>query len=100
MAGDRRGVVKVQDELAVSRVALALLVDPVFAVCRKFGYLPSLALVFAKVLDDKGLHVRDGKQPLSRGVDGEAAQVASDPAAIEFFGDSGGCAAADKAVQD
>ena len=62
--------------------------------------LPRLALVLAQVLDDERFDVRDAQQPLARGVDGEAAQVAGDPAAAQLFGDGRGGAAAAEAVED
>ena len=40
------------------------------------------------------------QQPLARGVDGEAAEVAGDPAAVQLLGDGGRRAAAGEAVED
>ena len=62
--------------------------------------LPRLALVFAQVLDDERFDILDAEQPLARGVDGEAPQVAGDPAAVELFGDGRRGAAAAEAVED
>lgn len=61
--------------------------------------MPLLALVFAEVLDDEGLRV-DAEQALAGGVDGEASEVAGNPAAVELFGDGGGGAGAAEAVED
>ena len=44
-------------------------------------------LVGAEVLDVEGAAVGDVQQALARGVDGEAAEVAPDPAAVELLGD-------------
>ena len=62
--------------------------------------LPRLALVFAQVLDDERFDVLDAEQPLARGVDGEAPQVAGDPAAVQLLGHGRGGAAAAEAVED
>ena len=45
-------------------------------------------------------HVRDAEQPLARGVDGEAPQVAGDPAPVQLLGDGRGGAAAAEAVEN
>ena len=42
-------VIKLKNELPVSAFALALLFQMIFTVGRKFGRLPSLAFVFAKI---------------------------------------------------
>ncbi len=65
----------------------------------ELGDLPLLAFVLAEILDDERLHASDAEQALAGGVDGEASEVAGDPAAIELFGDGGGGAAAYEAIQ-
>ena len=62
--------------------------------------LPVLPLVLAKVQDLEWLAALDAEQALTRGVDGEAAQVAADPAAAELLGDGEGCAGAAEEVSD
>ncbi len=52
--------------------------------------LPDLALVPAEVGDDEGLAAGEVEQALARGVDGEAAEIDGDPAAVQAFGDCGG----------
>ena len=59
-----------------------------------------LALVLAEVLDDERLHAGDAEQALARGVDGEASEVAGDPAAVELFGDGGGGAGTAEAIEN
>jgi hypothetical protein len=101
VAADRRGVVKLKDEFAVGGSRVLFCSSSLsLAVGGKLGDLPLLALVFAQVLHDEGLHIGDAEQALARGVDGEASEVAGDPAAVEFFGNGGGGAASNKAVQN
>jgi hypothetical protein len=92
-------VVKLKDELAVGVLALFLFCQTVFAVRGELSDLPLLAFVFAEVLDDEGLHVGDAEQALAGGVDGEASEIAGDPAAVELFGDGSGGAGAAEAVE-
>src|SRR5208282_4892926 len=95
-----RGVIKLKNELAVGGLAFFLLFEAVFTIRGKLGDLPLLAFVFAEVLDDERLHAGDAKQSLAGGVDGEAPEVAGNPAAVEFFGDGSGGARAAEAVKD
>jgi len=62
--------------------------------------LPLLALVFAEVLDDERFNVGDAEQALACSVDGEAAKVTGDPAAVELFGDGGGGAGTAEAIEN
>jgi hypothetical protein len=62
VAADRRGVVKLKDELAVGSLAFSLLFESVFAIRRKLGDLPFLAFVLAQVLDNERLDVRNTEQ--------------------------------------
>lgn len=66
----------------------------------KFGDLPLLALVLAEVLNDERLHAGDAEQALADGVNGEASEVASNPAAVELLGNGSGGAGAAEAVED
>ena len=100
VAADWSSVVKLKDELAVGGLAFFLFCQPVFAIRGELGDLPLLALVFAEVLDDEGLYVGNAEQTLTGGMDGEASEVAGNPAAVELFGDGGRGAAADEAVED
>ena len=61
--------------------------------------LPQLALVLAEVLHDEGRKVRNREEPLTRGVNREAAEVARDPASTELLGDDGGGTRSDEAVE-
>ena len=51
---------------------------------RELPRLPQLPFVFAEILHDERPHVGNAEQPLAGGVDGEAAEVAGDPAAIQL----------------
>jgi hypothetical protein len=48
--------------------------------------LPVLSLVGTEILDLEGLAVGDIEEPLTRGMNCEAAKVAIDPAAADFLG--------------
>ena len=93
-------MVKLKNELAVIGFAFFLLFQAVLAVGRKLRDLPLLALVLAEVLHHERLHAGDAEQALARGVDGESSQVTGNPAAVELFGDSSGCAGTAEAVED
>ncbi len=67
---------------------------------RELPRLPQLPFVFAEILHDERPHVWYAEQPLAGGVDGEAAKLSGDPAAIRLLGDGGGRAAAGEAVED
>ena len=54
--------------------------------------LPVPPLVLAQVQDIERSAAFETEQPLARGVDGEAAQVAANPATPELFSDGEGCA--------
>ena len=62
--------------------------------------LPQLPLVLAEVLHQERLDAFDVEQALAGGVDGEAAEVAGDPAAAELLGDRRRRAGAAEAVED
>jgi hypothetical protein len=93
VAGDRLGVVELDDEASV-RLRRRL------GAVAELGGLPGLALVLAEVLDHERLHAGDAEEPLACRVDGESAEVACDPAAVELLGDGGGGAGAAEAVED
>src|SRR5207237_10823026 len=65
----RVGTIQIENKAAVTGLCQCspLLVLP------KLSHLPGLTLILAKVLDDKGAHVRQGEKPLASGVNGEAA---------------------------
>jgi len=100
MARKRIGVVEVEDELPIGSFTLPLFVQMVFAIRRKFRHLPCLMFVFPEILDDEGLDFRDAQQTLTGGVNGEAAQITSNPSAVQLFGHSSSCSAPNKAVED
>ena len=62
--------------------------------------LPVLPLVSAQVQDLEWIAALDAEQTLTRGVDGEAAQVTADPATAELLGDGEGCTRAAEEVGD
>ena len=95
VALDRPGAVQLQDEAAIVGGHGRGLRRPA-----ELRGLPRLALVFAQVLDHERFDVLDAEQTLAGGVDGEAPQVAGDPAAVQLFGHGRGGAAAAEAVQD
>ncbi len=93
-------MVKLQDELDVGPVPLGRLLRRLGAVHREAAGLPLLAFVFTEVLHDERPHVGDAQQPFARGVDGEAAQVAGDPTAIQLLRDRRRGAGAGKAIEN
>ncbi len=99
-AVERRGPVELEDELDVGTVALGCMFRSFRPVLGELAGLPQLPLVLAEVLDDEGPHVGDVEQPLAGGVDGEAAQIAGDPAPVQLLSHGGGGSAADEAVED
>ncbi len=90
VAGDGLGAVQVEDEAAVAPAARASALSPNSAACHTCrSYLP-------RFWTTKGRTFGDRQQPLAGGVDGEAAQVAGDPAPVQLLGHGGGGAAADR----
>jgi hypothetical protein len=83
--GQGLGMIQVQDEVNVGRHRGLIRLRRLLVA--EGHPLPVLALVLAEVEDLEGLAVRDAEQALAGGVDREAAEVAADPAAVEFFGD-------------
>jgi hypothetical protein len=71
-------VVELQDELTIGTQLL-------LSALTKLRYLPRLSLILAQVLHHKGLHTRDSEQSFTRGVDGEAPQIACNPAASKLM---------------
>ena len=61
---------------------------------------PLLPLVCAEILDDERFHVLDAQQPLARGMNGEAAEVAGDPPAAKLFRDRRRRAGAAETIED
>ena len=62
--------------------------------------LPQLSFVLAEVLHDERPHVGDAEEPLARGEDGEAPQIADDPATIQLLGHRRRRAGAAETVED
>ncbi len=77
---NRRGAIKLEDELDIGPMAFVGLLRGFWCVLGELAGLPELPLVLAEVLHDEGANARDLQKPLARGVDGEAAKVAGDPA--------------------
>ena len=57
------------------------------ALLTKGHALPVLSLVFAEVEDLEGLAALDFEEALAGCMDGEATEIAADPAAAEFLSD-------------
>jgi hypothetical protein len=100
VAVDRRGVVELEDEPEIGAVSLCSLLGCLGAFSGELAGLPELPFVLAEILDDERAHVWYLEEALAGGVDGEAAQVAGDPAAAKLLGDGGGGAGADESVED
>ena len=107
VALDRLGLVEFEDEAHVGRKR-SLLIGP--RLVAEGDPLPVLALVLAKVENFKrsasalfaGVGVFDAeiKQTFAGGVDCETAEVATDPAAVEFLGNGESCPGAAKKVSN
>src|SRR5262249_12339032 len=82
VAGKRPRMIEVEEKAAIG-------LDARFGLLAELGGLPLLPLVLAQVLDDEEPDALDGEEALVGGMDGEASEVAGDPAPSEFFGD--GC---------
>jgi len=91
VAVQRLGAVQVQDKLAVGACQR-------LGIFPKLRRLPCLPLILAEVLDREGLDVFNAEEPLPGGVNGEASEVAGNPAPPQLFCDGGGCAGAAEAV--
>src|SRR5262249_5288369 len=100
VAVQRRGAVQPGDELRGGGVAPRGLFGRLGAVPGELAGLPELAFVLAQVLDDEGADPGDLQEALAGGVDGEAAQVAGDPAAAELLGDGCCSPGAGETVED
>src|SRR5258708_5660082 len=89
-----RRVIKLENEIAIAHLRTGAL-----RWISKLGSLPGLPLVFAQVLHNKGLHTLNREQPLSRGVNSEAPQVAGNPASAKFLSHGNRRATATKAIK-
>lgn len=93
-------MVKVQNELPVSRFPLPLLFQVVLPIRWELRDLPYLPFVLAQILDNEWFYIRNAQQALAGCMNCKPAQVASDPPAIEFFCGYGSGARTNKSVEN
>src|SRR6266536_5111903 len=91
-----RSLSKFQDESNIRSLPLGRFIAislPKLCTC------PHLPLIFTEVLDDERSHAGNREQSLARGMNGESAEVTSDPPAVQFFRHRSRSAATAKAIE-
>jgi hypothetical protein len=72
----------------------------ILAVRRKLGHLPRLPLVLAEILNGEGFDARNGQHSLPGCVNGKPAEIAGNPASIQFLSNRCCCSAANETVKN
>ena len=92
-------MIEVEDELAVSGLALPLLFECILSASLELSILPRSAFILSEILNGEWFYSGDGEQSLPSRMKGEASEVTGNPSSIELLRYSGSTPASDETIQ-